>query len=154
MVELPDGTRFSVGTGFSDAEREAPPAVGSMITFRYQELSEGGVPRFPSFVGVRADAPQPAARAKGPAKKASASVSSVAVVPAAAPAGKRYFELVEGTASKFWEVSVAGKEMTTRWGRLGSGGQSKTKAFVDGAAAQAEAARLIAEKTEKGYVEK
>ena len=51
LVELADGTRFSVGTGFSDAERGAPPAVGSVITFRYQELSDGGVPRFPSFVG-------------------------------------------------------------------------------------------------------
>lgn len=53
FVELPDGTRFSVGTGFSDAERHHPPPVGTTITFRYQELSEGGVPRFPSFVGVR-----------------------------------------------------------------------------------------------------
>jgi DNA ligase-1 len=55
-VELRDGTRFSVGTGFSDAERERPPAVGTVITFRYQELSRDGVPRFPSYVGVRIDA--------------------------------------------------------------------------------------------------
>ena len=55
-VELPDGTRFSVGTGLSDAEREAPPPVGAIITFRYQELSEDGVPRFPTYVGVRDDA--------------------------------------------------------------------------------------------------
>jgi DNA ligase-1 len=53
LVEMADGTRFAVGTGFSDAERENPPAVGSVITFRYQELSEGGVPRFPSYVGMR-----------------------------------------------------------------------------------------------------
>src|SRR5439155_14966785 len=50
LVELPDGTRFSVGTGFSDAERKDPPPPGSVITFRYQELSDGGVPRFPSYV--------------------------------------------------------------------------------------------------------
>ncbi|HEY3968909.1 MAG TPA: DNA ligase [Planctomycetaceae bacterium] len=50
VVHLPDGTEFSVGTGFSDKQRESPPAVGSTITFRYQELSTGGVPRFPSFV--------------------------------------------------------------------------------------------------------
>ncbi len=56
LVELADGTQFSVGTGFSDAERESPPPVGSLITFRYQELSDGGVPRFPSYVGVRVDA--------------------------------------------------------------------------------------------------
>jgi DNA ligase-1 len=56
-VELPDGTRFSVGTGFSDAQRENPPPIGSTITFRYQELSDRGVPRFPSFVRVRSDVP-------------------------------------------------------------------------------------------------
>ncbi len=55
-VELRDGTRFSVGTGLSDAEREKPPALGTIITFRYQELSNDGVPRFPSYVGVRIDA--------------------------------------------------------------------------------------------------
>jgi DNA ligase-1 len=56
VVELPDGLTFSVGTGFSDAERENPPAVGSTITYRFQELTDRGVPRFPSFVRVRSDA--------------------------------------------------------------------------------------------------
>lgn len=63
LVELRDGTRFAVGTGLSDAERSSPPPVGSIITFRYQELSDGGVPRFPSYVGVRHDvAWKPAAK--------------------------------------------------------------------------------------------
>lgn len=55
LVRLPDGTEFAVGTGFSDKERSTPPPVGETITFRYQELSEAGVPRFPSYVGVRSD---------------------------------------------------------------------------------------------------
>jgi len=59
LCELPDGTRFSVGTGFSDEERAKPPKVGSVVTFRYQELSEAGVPRFPSYVGVRHDVAWP-----------------------------------------------------------------------------------------------
>jgi DNA ligase 1 len=50
LVQLADGTKFSVGTGFSDAQRASPPVVGSTITFRYQELTDRGVPRFPSFV--------------------------------------------------------------------------------------------------------
>jgi DNA ligase-1 len=54
-VALANGTQFSVGTGFSDAQRENPPVIGSAITFRYQELTNGGVPRFPSFVRVRRD---------------------------------------------------------------------------------------------------
>lgn len=56
VVQLPDGTRFNVGTGFTDAERENPPAIGSVITYRFQELSNGGVPRFSSYVGERIDA--------------------------------------------------------------------------------------------------
>lgn len=55
-VELPGGTLFSVGTGLSDAERNNPPPFGAIITFRYQELSDDGVPRFPTYVGVRDDA--------------------------------------------------------------------------------------------------
>jgi DNA ligase-1 len=55
LVELPNGTRFKVGTGLSDAERGDPPEVGAIVTVRYQELSDGGVPRFPSYVGVRVD---------------------------------------------------------------------------------------------------
>lgn len=62
-VQLPDGTRFSVGTGFSDAQRASPPPVGSTITFRYQELTDAGVPRFPSFVRVRTDGPTPGSAA-------------------------------------------------------------------------------------------
>lgn len=55
LVELANGKQFSVGTGFSDAERSNPPPIGSLITFRYQELSDAGIPRFPSYVGVRLD---------------------------------------------------------------------------------------------------
>lgn len=60
IVELADGTKFNVGTGLSDAERESPPRIGSVITFRYQELSDDGVPRFPSYVGERLDVKLPA----------------------------------------------------------------------------------------------
>ncbi|MGE0535185.1 MAG: DNA ligase [Pirellulales bacterium] len=62
LVELADGTQFAVGTGFTDRQREQPPAIGSLITFRYQELTDGGVPRFPSF--VRAVEPEAAATVK------------------------------------------------------------------------------------------
>ena len=58
LVELADGTRFNVGTGFSDKEREDPPAIGALVSFRYQELSDRGVPRFPSYLGERIDLAQ------------------------------------------------------------------------------------------------
>ncbi len=53
VVRLASGVEFSIGTGFSDKERENPPSVGSTVVFRYQELSDGGVPRFPSFFALR-----------------------------------------------------------------------------------------------------
>lgn len=53
--KLPSGVTFNVGTGFSDKERASPPAIGTTITFRYQELSTTGTPRFPSFLRVAVD---------------------------------------------------------------------------------------------------
>ncbi|MDE2080811.1 MAG: DNA ligase [Burkholderiales bacterium] len=49
-VRLADGTEFSLGTGFSDAERAAPPAPGSVVTFTYRGRTAAGVPRFASFL--------------------------------------------------------------------------------------------------------
>ena len=37
------------------ARAEAPPAVGSVVTFKYAELTNDGVPRFPSFLRPRPD---------------------------------------------------------------------------------------------------
>ena len=50
LVETPDGQRFRVGSGFSDATREHPPAIGSLITYRYHALTAKGLPRFASFL--------------------------------------------------------------------------------------------------------
>jgi DNA ligase-1 len=52
-VRLDDGTEFLIGTGFSDAERAAPPPAGARVTFRYRGTTAAGVPRFASFVRVR-----------------------------------------------------------------------------------------------------
>ena len=51
----PDGRTFDVGSGFTDKERLHPPKVGSIITYKYFELSEKLKPRFPIFVDVRHD---------------------------------------------------------------------------------------------------
>ncbi|GDY07008.1 hypothetical protein LBMAG52_04940 [Planctomycetia bacterium] len=55
LMKLANGLEFHVGTGFTDAQRNNPPPVGSIITFRFQELTDRGIPRFPSFVRVRHD---------------------------------------------------------------------------------------------------
>lgn len=52
VAQLQDGTEFRVSSGLTDAVRHNPPAVGSLFTFKYQEMTDGGVPRFPSFLRV------------------------------------------------------------------------------------------------------
>lgn len=52
VAQLQDGTEFRVSSGLTDAVRRNPPAVGSLFTFKYQEMTDGGVPRFPSFLRV------------------------------------------------------------------------------------------------------
>ena len=67
---------------------------------------------------------------------------------------KRYFEFVAGTSNKFWEITLEGTEVTTRYGRIGSAGRSTTKSFDDKAGAKQFAEKIIGEKTKEGYVEK
>jgi DNA ligase-1 len=52
-VRTDDGVEFLIGTGFSDAQREHPPAVGTMVTYTHRGSTAGGVPRFASFLRVR-----------------------------------------------------------------------------------------------------
>lgn len=49
-----DGTVFSIGTGFTDAQREAPPPIGSTVTYTYRGRTASGQPRFASFLRLRA----------------------------------------------------------------------------------------------------
>lgn len=55
LVEEPDGTRFRLGTGFSDAERAEPPPIGSLVSFKYHGRTKNGLPRFASFLRVADD---------------------------------------------------------------------------------------------------
>jgi DNA ligase-1 len=52
-VEDDAGHRFRIGTGFSDAQRDDPPALGSRVIYRYRGLTAKGLPRFPVFLRVR-----------------------------------------------------------------------------------------------------
>lgn len=55
QVRLADEREFRIGTGFSDAEREAPPLLGSTITFRHSGFTKTGLPRFAVFLHIRED---------------------------------------------------------------------------------------------------
>ena len=52
-VRNQQGIEFSIGTGFTDAERANPPPVGSIITYKYHGYTNNGVPRFASFLRIR-----------------------------------------------------------------------------------------------------
>lgn len=201
VVENADGTTFSIGTGFSDKQREAPPEIGSFVTFRYQELTDAGVPRFPAFVGLRTDVDQgeggegrgagnrgatrKSARSKSPAAPVSARKSAKAAPPtskspapakaaakaaakpkatlkSAAPSEQptiaqdaplRYFEFRDAKSQKFWEIGVSDAEVTVRYGKIGTDGQTRTKTLANAVAAQGHADKLIDEKLGKGYEE-
>jgi DNA ligase-1 len=53
VVKMPNGNEFNVGSGLKDSEREAPPAVGATITYRYTEHTKDGIPKCASFVCER-----------------------------------------------------------------------------------------------------
>ncbi|MEI8030684.1 MAG: DNA ligase [Comamonadaceae bacterium] len=53
LLELPNGQRFVLGTGFSDAQRDVPPPIGSYVSYRYRDRTPAGLPRFASFLRVR-----------------------------------------------------------------------------------------------------
>lgn len=55
LLQPASGVKFKIGSGFSDEERANPPKIGSIITYKYQNLTAKGLPRFPVFLRVRED---------------------------------------------------------------------------------------------------
>lgn len=41
--------RFKIGSGFSDTERQSPPPLGSIITYKFYGTTKNGFPRFAVF---------------------------------------------------------------------------------------------------------
>ncbi len=67
--------------------------------------------------------------------------------------GTTYLELSEanGSAHKFYEVAVAGTQVTIRYGRIGDAGQTQVSSFPTTEKAAAAAGKKVAEKMRKGY---
>lgn len=53
LLEMPNGQRFALGTGFTDAQRDTPPRPGAVVSYRYRDRTPTGLPRFASFLRVR-----------------------------------------------------------------------------------------------------
>jgi predicted DNA-binding WGR domain protein len=74
---------------------------------------------------------------------------------------KKYFEYIgvseeneSGTSAKFWEVTLAAKTVSVRYGRIGTDGQVSVKEFATEEEAQKYADKKIADKLKDGYLEK
>ena len=53
VKNIKDGKIFKIGTGFSNKQRQNPPAIGSTITYSYSGITTNGLPRFASFVRIK-----------------------------------------------------------------------------------------------------
>jgi DNA ligase-1 len=51
--QLPSGLTFFIGSGLSDQQRQHPPEIDSIITFKYYGLTKNKLPRFPVFMRER-----------------------------------------------------------------------------------------------------
>ncbi len=51
--QLPSGIIFYIGSGLSDKQRQSPPKIGSIITFKYYGRTKNNIPRFPVFLRIR-----------------------------------------------------------------------------------------------------
>ncbi|WP_268741543.1 DNA ligase [Avibacterium sp. 21-586] len=45
--------QFRIGSGFKLADRENPPAIGSIITYKYRGLTKKGLPRFATYWRIK-----------------------------------------------------------------------------------------------------
>ena len=66
---------------------------------------------------------------------------------------KRYFEFIDENSAKFWEIATSGNEVTVRFGRIDTDGQTQVKMLADAGAVVKHTEKLIKSKTAKGYCE-
>ncbi len=52
-VKTADNKRVKIGTGFTIEQRQNPPKVGEVITFKYHGYTKNGIPKFASFIKIR-----------------------------------------------------------------------------------------------------
>ncbi len=141
-------------TSAADAKKEHDKLIAEKIKKGYVLAGDGGRSSRAETVDEDAEdgdqpAAKPAAKVAKPGAAAPAGASSASGTP-----GARYFEFAEGTSSKFWEIKLDGESVTTRYGKIGTGGQTTEKELDSSSAAFKEYERLVAEKIKKGYVEK
>ncbi len=53
-LEIDGARRLLLGSGLSDEQRREPPPLGTLVTFKYRGLTSGGLPKFATFLRIRA----------------------------------------------------------------------------------------------------
>ena len=55
QVRTVDGQQFRLGTGLSDEERKNPPAIGTLVTYTFRDVTSTGKPRFASYLRLASE---------------------------------------------------------------------------------------------------
>lgn len=53
ICQFPNQITFKIGSGLNDYLRNNPPKIGTNITFKYQNFTKYGKPRFPVYLRIR-----------------------------------------------------------------------------------------------------
>jgi len=53
ICQLPNQIKFKIGSGMDEKFRNSPPKIGTIITFKYQNITKYGKPRFPVYLRIR-----------------------------------------------------------------------------------------------------
>ncbi|HMB15930.1 MAG TPA: DNA ligase [Pelovirga sp.] len=55
LVRNGEGIEFRIGSGLNDKDRANPPAIGTVISYKYHGYYQSGIPKFPSYLRIRSD---------------------------------------------------------------------------------------------------
>ncbi len=55
IVVTHEGETFRIGSGLTDEDRKNPPMIGSVVSYRYNGYTSGGLPRFARYIRLRPD---------------------------------------------------------------------------------------------------
>ncbi|MEO8698438.1 MAG: WGR domain-containing protein [Kofleriaceae bacterium] len=126
--------------------------AGTRITTKFGKLGAAGQTKLKDFK-TAAEAKAFHDQVIGEKTKKGYALAGGAGKPTKKPAAGagQYFELVGGGSSKFWEVSLDGNAVKTRYGKIGSAGQTTVKGYRNPGEARSEHDKLVAEKSKKGY---
>lgn len=57
LCKMPNDKVIKIGSGLKDKDRENPPKIGAIITYKFNGLTKNSLPRFPIFLRLRDENP-------------------------------------------------------------------------------------------------